>query len=908
MGLCYLLLGSIAKAQAPFSWDNATVYFLLTDRFHNGNPANDLSYGRTADAVGGFLGGDLAGLTAKINDNYFNNLGVNALWITAPYEQIHGAVPGYWLPSGYPGGQHYAYHGYYPLDWTEMDANLGTKTDFQAMIDAAHAKGIRVLIDIVVNHTGYETVLDSQTYGFGTLGDPWTVPNTGLDVNNVSWCNWWVDNNGVSWIRKGDTNTDYCSPACGGGDLAMCLAGLPDVRTDLTTAVGLPKILQNKWDATKEAQEVAELDAFFAANPTYPRTPANYIIKWLTDWVREFGIDGFRIDTYKHVETPVWGRLKDQAQIAFNDWKTANPTKKLDDTPFWMVGELFGAGITKNTDAVTNGKTDALINFNFQGGTYAPNTLDAIYTSYAAATNNDPTWNFLSYISSHDKDMYDRANLTAAGTALLLAPGAVQIYYGDETARPKGTTGTDQDSRTYMNWGSINTTLQAHWQKIGQFRQNHLAVGAGQHQKLADSPYTFRRTYNSATACDAVVVVLGASGSTTVTVSSVFENGVQLRDAYTGNTATVSGGSVTFAAHTNGVILIERVVAAPCPPTACITATPTSGAAPLVVNFSAACSSSPSGTTISSYAWNFGDGNTATGATPSHTFTANGTYTVTLTVTNNAMQTASTTTSITVGTNIIKVFFQKPSGWPAGTPKMYYWNIVPAGALPTVSWNDSPAMTDEGNGWFSYTFPANVTSANLIFRDAISGSSKTADLSTTKSGWYPDCLAGWVYTDPRSLTATNYDVFFENTANWPQPKIYYWNLEPATAGPAPVGWSGSNMTLVSGNKWKFSFTGARKACVIFNNGGGVQSRDLLSIAAGGTYNFGTGLWTLCPVDVQLNGTLTNGTYPSGNTIDAINNISSGTNIIFDAKNAVTLSPGFQAQTGSVFMAKIGGCN
>jgi hypothetical protein len=60
--------------------------------------------------------------------------------------------------------------------------------------------------------------------------------------------------------------------------------------------------------------------------------------------------------------------------------------------------------------------------------------------------------------------------------------------------------------------------------------------------------------------------------------------------------------------------------------------------------------------------------------------------------------------------------------------------------------------------------------------------------------------------------------------------------------------------------------------------------------------------------VQLNGTLTNGTYPSGNTIDAINNISSGTNIIFDAKNAVTLSPGFQAQTGSVFMAKIGGCN
>jgi alpha-amylase len=70
----------------PFTWENATVYFLLTDRFNNGNPANDLAYGRKADAAParGFMGGDLAGITAKIKEGYFTDLGVDAIWITPP--------------------------------------------------------------------------------------------------------------------------------------------------------------------------------------------------------------------------------------------------------------------------------------------------------------------------------------------------------------------------------------------------------------------------------------------------------------------------------------------------------------------------------------------------------------------------------------------------------------------------------------------------------------------------------------------------------------------------------------------------------------------------------------------------------------------------------------------------------
>ena len=90
-----------------FSWDNATVYFVLTDRFLNSDKSNDHSYGRgktqtgadvagldTYTNPGTFHGGDLNGLTSKVEEGYFNDLGVNAIWITAPYEQVHGYTSG----------------------------------------------------------------------------------------------------------------------------------------------------------------------------------------------------------------------------------------------------------------------------------------------------------------------------------------------------------------------------------------------------------------------------------------------------------------------------------------------------------------------------------------------------------------------------------------------------------------------------------------------------------------------------------------------------------------------------------------------------------------------------------------------------------------------------------------------
>jgi alpha-amylase len=711
--LCsFYILSSSLPAQHYFTWDNATVYFLITDRFFDGNTANNFPYGRTADPVGGFQGGDLKGLTQKITAGYFDSLGVDALWITPPYEQIHGAVPGYW--NGYPSDFHYGYHGYYALDFTELDANMGTAADMLAFVDTAHAHGIRIIMDIVLNHVGYETMADVAEFNLGDLGNPWN-PNNVPNANDPDWCNWWTDPLGKQWIRKGVTTTDYCADACGGGDLMLCLAGLPDVRTEITTEVGLPQILLTKWNAAREAQEIAELNAFFLETGL-PKTPANYIIKWLTDWVREYGIDGFRIDTYKHVERSVWGTLKAQAQNALDDWKAANPSKVLDDNDFWMVGEWYGHGPNKNTEAATVGQTDALINFGFQGQGGNPSALNSTYASYAAI-NADPTWNFLSYISSHDTELFNRNDLFDGGTSLLLAPGAVQIFYGDETMRMPLTTGTDQDTRSFMNWGSINYPLKTHWSLLGTFRRKHPAIGVGTHTMLNASPYVFMRDYQSVSegVCDKIVAAVGVpAGNQTFNVAAAFADGVQVRNVYSGQVANVANGQITFNVGSQGVVLMEYVTQPACvvvdiEPEDCYSANP------VTVTITAADIPNPNIQPTIFYSFN-------PNANPSNpndwtTYTVPFVLSQSQTVLAFAQNTNGDRSEVLyqhfiIGPNPAMTLYWNPQG-SCSTPRLYAWDLNGLPNTAVAPWPGVQMTDPDGDGWFEYTL--NAAYANVIF-------------------------------------------------------------------------------------------------------------------------------------------------------------------------------------------------
>ena len=567
---------------ATFSWDNASVYFLLTDRFNNGNTSNDHSYNRGCDKNGNvvsnfdqsasFQGGDFAGITKKIEDGYFTDLGVNAIWMSAPYEQIHGYVIG---GDGNPSFAHYSYHGYYVLDYTETDANFGTKEEFKKLVDTAHEHGIRIVLDIVMNHAGYQSLYDMNEYNFGPLKSGWEdyyfsyqnicnekyhgYINYDKNDQNVvnAWAKWW----GPNWIRCGLPG--YTE---GSGDIEMCLASLPDFKTGSNEKVGIPEFLKSKW--TKEGTYDQKISKYGSSN-----TVTGYISDWLAEWVREYGVDGFRCDTAKHVELSAWKTLKEKCVAALKEWKSNNPTKKLDDLDFWMTGECFPHYVDKDS-YYTQGGFDSMINFEFApaaGSSNIPSAdkVESYYSRYANSINNTEGFNVLSYISSHDT-ILAKGDRKYAGSMLLMLPGAIQIYYGDETERPvvsvpsDSTQGAGHMFRGFMNWDNMNKDCLNHWQKVGQFRNNHIAVGAGDHKMISayDSTngYTFARTYNKNGIQDTIVATLFATANKDITidVSSVWSDGIEITNTYDGTTCKVSGGKVTFNSGSNGTILMQE--------------------------------------------------------------------------------------------------------------------------------------------------------------------------------------------------------------------------------------------------------------------------------------------------------------------------------------------------------------
>ena len=517
------------KRDVPFIWENANLYFLLTDRFNNGDPANDVNFERTEETavLRGFEGGDLKGITQKIKEGYFTDLGINAIWFSPVVEQVHGAV-------NEGTGNTYGFHGYWAKDWTALEPNFGTEADLAELVETAHAHGIRIVLDVVINHTG---------------------PVTGKDPL-------WSD----EWVRTEPTcqYKDYESTVT-----CTLVDNLPDVKTESTQEVDIPKVLAEKWATEgRLEQEMNELNAFFDAT-AYPRTPRFYFIKWLTDFIRQYGIDGYRIDTAKHTEESVWGDLWKEAEKAFAEWKKANPDKVLDENPFYMMGEVYGYGVSggrwfnfgdRQVDYFNEG-FKCLINFELKGD--ANGDYESIFSKYDRLLANElKGLSTMNYLTSHDDGHpFDkmREKPFESATKLLLCPGATQVYYGDETARDLDIPGTVGDAtlRSFMNWEELAANTErngykiqdvlAHWQKLGQFRTAHPAVGAGRHTMLSESPYIFKREYVDNTYKDEVIVGLDmAKGIKDVNVAGVFADGTQLKDFYSGQTVTVENSKVVI--------------------------------------------------------------------------------------------------------------------------------------------------------------------------------------------------------------------------------------------------------------------------------------------------------------------------------------------------------------------------
>ena len=523
--------------EIPFIWEGANLYFLLIDRFNNGDTSNDFNFDRSEKTgkLRGFEGGDIKGITQKVKEGYFTDLGINAIWMTPIVEQIHGGTD-----EGT--GVSYGFHGYWAKDWTKIDPNFGTKEDLHALVKEAHARGIRIVLDAVINHTGPVTEKDPV----------------------------WPE----EWVRtdKQCSYEDYENTIS-----CTLVANLPDIRTESNNNVELPPQLVEKWKAEgRYEQEIKELNEFFGRTG-HPRAPRFYIMKWLTDYITEFGVDGYRVDTVKHVEEYVWEEFKVECDYAFAQYKKQNPEKVLDDNPFYLLGEVYNYGVSSGQEFDFGDRKvnyfnppsfQSLINFEFKYNSKDKN-YEELFKHYNTILNDElKGFGTVNYLSSHDDGRpFDAQRKKPFETAnkLLLSPGTSQVYYGDESSRSLIVEGTEGDAtlRSMMNWDSIakrqhTKDVLTHWQKLGQFRAKHPAIGAGKHQMITASPYYFYRSYQKGNYKDLVVVGLDIKqGEKIIDVSKVFEDGDTLHDAYSGQTQVVEKGTITIQSPFE-IVLLEK--------------------------------------------------------------------------------------------------------------------------------------------------------------------------------------------------------------------------------------------------------------------------------------------------------------------------------------------------------------
>ncbi|MFV3130255.1 alpha-amylase family glycosyl hydrolase [Niveispirillum sp. KHB5.9] len=291
--------GQTANPDRPFADD--VVYFVVTDRMANGDPASDKGgltggpeqTGYDPTDIGMFHGGDFQGLTAKLD--YIQGLGVTAIWVTPPVTNK--------VVHKYDGGLSAGYHGYWGVDFLNVDPHLGGNAAFKAFVEAAHARGMKVIMDIVVNHTG--DVIQYRECDGTSMAKPCPYrskgdyPTTRNGLNPGFQGDRPAAQTNPNYATLTDINYAYTPYVPAGQEQAKNPAWMND-----------PRHYHNRGDSTFSGEDSIFGD-FARLDDLYTEQPA--VVDGLIDiykhWVREYRIDGFRLDTAKHVNPEFWHRF-----------------------------------------------------------------------------------------------------------------------------------------------------------------------------------------------------------------------------------------------------------------------------------------------------------------------------------------------------------------------------------------------------------------------------------------------------------------------------------------------------------------------------------------------------------------------------------------------------------------------
>ncbi|MGA7991676.1 MAG: alpha-amylase family glycosyl hydrolase [Thermoanaerobaculia bacterium] len=408
-------------------WSDAVLYFVVVDRYADGDPANNVAVDRSAK--GAFHGGDFKGLTAQLDE--IAALGVNAIWVTPVVRNIPGFVSG----AGFPD---WAYHGYWADDFTALDPRFGTEAEIRSFVDACHTRGIRVLLDVVYNHAGYGSryTTDPKTRG---------------------------------WLRTEEAGT------CGKDDLTSCVSGLPDFRT--------------------ERPEVAD-----------------YLLTAQIGWAKRLGVDGFRLDTVKHVSHAFWQEHRRR-------------TRETLGKDFFLLGEVWGGDREVLDPWFAGDELDAGFDFGFAGSTIGwlkGRGRTVAFDRYLKSREKVRPGHLLAhFLSSHDVSGAlfqlegDKELFRLAAVLQMTTAGIPTIYYGEEVGRAGGEW---PENRSDMPWGDRkilpgegkprDEALRGYYLKVVAARNAHPALRRGAYETLSTEGDLLVFLKRDAPAKDAVVVAV----------------------------------------------------------------------------------------------------------------------------------------------------------------------------------------------------------------------------------------------------------------------------------------------------------------------------------------------------------------------------------------------------------------
>ncbi|HEU5128693.1 MAG TPA: pullulanase-type alpha-1,6-glucosidase [Glycomyces sp.] len=531
-------------------------YFVMTDRFADGDPSNNtggidgtaLDHGFDPGQRQFYQGGDLAGVEQRLD--YIEGLGTTAIWLTPVVVNQPVQITDTWTGAGY--------HGYWGTDFTAVDPHLGDDQQLQSLIAAAHERGIKIYLDIVVNHT-------ADVIGYAEDGDAYVSKEDqpyrdaeGRPFDDANYA-------GSGEFPETGAETFPYTPVVEAGQEHR---KKPEWLND-------PAMYHNRGESTFSG-ESSEYGDFAGLDDLWTERP-EVVQGWTdvyADWIADAGVDGFRIDTAKHVNLEFWP----QFLAGVRDAAAAK------DIDFFAFGEVYSGDPLLTSTYVRQGRLDAVLDFGFHGAATGFATGAAGAEGLATVYASDPLFTspgtdaltMPTFVSNHDigrvgtaitaaaeEDTWlDRAIL--AEELMFLTRGQPVVYYGDEQGFT-GSGGDDYSRQTmfasqvpdYLDdaiIGSDRTHADDHYDTGHPIYRAIAQLGAlrAEHPALSDGVQITRSTENGVFAFSRIHAAEGVEYLAAVS-NSTTEQTVEVETLSDAFTPIYGEGAITAADGTAAI-------------------------------------------------------------------------------------------------------------------------------------------------------------------------------------------------------------------------------------------------------------------------------------------------------------------------------------------------------------------